>query len=355
MFTYIDGIRVMGIAAAVSKKWDSLYELSNEDKNIIDKFIRKTGVEGRYSASGRQTTSDFCYAAAEELLKQKGIDRQKIGALVFVTQTADYRIPATACVIQMRLGLSDNCMAFDVNLGCSGYTYGLNILSSIMKTSEMEYGLLLVGDTSAREFNENKKEKLGHSGEMLFGDSGTATLLVKDDDFDLSFMSNTNGEGYKAIIAPYGHWRNPESPDGRTHYSEMDDIGVFNFATMVVPDQINGYMARANTTSADYDCLLLHQANLMIMKRVTKKTGFPPEKMLLSMNRFGNTSSSSIPITLVYHYGEKADGQINALCCGFGVGLSWATVALKLNVSDILPLIHTDEYFKDGYNLDDQE
>lgn len=355
MQTTITGIKVRGTCAAVSTKWDSVREIAEDDEAVVKRFIKKTGVTGRYSASPMQTTSDFCYAAAQELLRKKQIIREEIGVLVFVTQTSDYRIPATACVLQDRLGLPKNCMAFDVNLGCSGFVYGLNITASLLSHSGTRYGLLLAGDTSAREFIAAKQEKEGHSGKLLFGDSGTATLLEKTEDGELRFLSNTDGSGFKAIITPYGAWRNPESPNGKIHYATMDDIAVFNFATEEAPRQLNNYMEMTDTSPDDYDCLVLHQANLMIMKRVAKKTAFPEEKMLISMDRFGNTSSASIPISLVDKYGaEENSNNIKALCCGFGVGLSWATVAFEIAIADILPLVHTDEFFKDGYNLDDQ-
>lgn len=355
MYSEYSNIRVIGMAAAVSSHWDSLLEVSDEDPAIIDKFVKKIGVSGRYSASLKQTTADFCYAAAEKVLTEKGIDRSQIGALVFVTQTPDYRLPATGCVLQHRLGIGRNCLVFDVNLGCSGFVYGLNILSSLMNSSEMKYGLLLAGDISAREFSSKRKDKLGHSAALLFGDSGTATLVEKREGNHLLFSSATDGNGYKAIIAPYGDYRNPESPDGRIYYTKMDDVAVFNFATNDAPEQINEYMQRMNTSAEDYDCLVLHQANLMIMKRIAKKTSFPPEKMLLSMDRFGNTSSSSIALTLVDKYGETEGKTVKALCCGYGVGLSWATVALELNTDEIYQLVHTDDYYKDGYNVDDLE
>lgn len=355
MLTEIGNVKVIGMAAAVSPKWDAISELASDDEATLKRFIKKAGVSGRYSASPKQTTSDFCCAAAEKLLDAKRINKEDIGILVFVTQTGDYRLPATACVLQHRLGLTNECIAFDVNLGCSGFVYGLNILASIIGNTNAKYGLLLAGDTSAREFSTKRKQKEGHSGTLLFGDSGTATLVEKSEGNQLKFLSNTDGSGYKAIISPYGAWRNPDSPDGRTHYSVMDDIAVFNFATNEAPKQLNDYMAMTNTTSDDYDCLVLHQANLMIMKRVAKKTAFPEEKMLVSMDRFGNTSSASIPISLVDKYGDNDDDRIiNALCCGFGVGLSWSTVAIEMIIKDILPLIHTDEYFRDGYNLDEQ-
>ena len=136
----------------------------------------------------------------------------------------------------------------------------------------------------------------------------------------------------------------------------MDEIEVFNFATSEATAQINDYMEKQEKNPEDYDCLVLHQANLMILKRIGKKTGFSKEKVLISLDRFGNTSSSSIPITLVYKYGECDDERtINALCCGFGVGLSWSTVALPINVKDIYPLVHTDEFFDDGYPREEIE
>lgn len=351
MFTEVDGIRVAGIAAAVSNFWQSLYDASDEDPELIRKFIKKIGVEGRYAAGLKQTTSDFCYAAAERLLAEKKIDREEIGILVFVTQSADYSIPSTACLLQARLGLKKDCIAFDVNLGCSGFTYGINIAAALLNQSDTRYALLLCGDTSAKEKSTKTKTKTTHAASMLFGDSGTATLLEKADDLPpLVISSRTDGNGYKAIIKPYGHWRHPDAPAGESAGTQMDDIAVFSFATEEATAQINEYMAKTGTCPDDYDCLVLHQANMMIMKQIAKKTGFAPEKNLISMKQFANTSSSSIPITLVHVYGDQNEGsELRALCCGFGVGLSWSTVAITVNQMDILPLIHTDAYFDDGY------
>ena len=355
MYSELKNVQIIGMAAAVSNKWDSVRELSQEDEKVINKFIKTTGVEGRFSASPRQCTSDFCYAAAEKILTEKNINREEIGVLVFVTQTSDYGIPATACVLQKRLGLSKSCIAFDVNLGCSGFTYGMTILGSLLMSTDTKYALLLAGDTSARELSQKKKAKIGHSAELLFGDSGTATLIEKRTTESIHVSSHTDGNGYKAIIAPYGRFRNPDRPETEVPGTRMDEIMVFNFATSEAVDQINDYMKNRGTNPDDYDCLVLHQANLMIMKRIGKKTGFPMEKVLVSLNRFGNTSSSSIPITLVDKYGDlHEDRTINALCCGFGVGLSWSTIALPIQIKDIYPLVHTDEYFVDGYPHDEE-
>lgn len=350
MYSELKDIRIVGMAAAVSNTWDSVREISTEDEAIINKFIKTTGVEGRYSADPRQCTSDFCYAAAEKILSDKGISRDEIGVLVFVTQTSDYGIPATACVLQDRLGLSKSCIAFDVNLGCSGFTYGMTILGSLLMNTQSKYGLLLAGDTSARELSQKRRAKVGHSAELLFGDSGTATLVEKTPADGIFVSSHTDGSGFKAIISPYGRFRNPDKPKEEVPGTRMDEIAVFNFATTEATAQINDFMEKTGTTPDDYDCLVLHQANLMIMKRIGKKTAFPPEKVLVSLDKFANTSSSSIPITIVKEYGDlQEDRTVNTLCCGFGVGLSWSTIALPINVKDIYPLVHTDDYFVDGY------
>lgn len=353
MLTKINNVRVKAMAAAVSNNWESLKDISQENEKVINKFIKKIGIEGRYAAMERQTTSDFCYAAANRILIEKKVDRSEIGVLIFVTQTPDYIKPATACVLQKRLGLNKECIAFDINLGCSGFTSGLAVAGSLLDTSKTRYALLLAGDTSAKEKSKNRRIKTNHVDSLLFGDSGTATLLEKSDSSadSLIVSCNTDGTGFKYIISPYEGWRHPDRPSWQQNkYSDMDDIAVFSFSTEEASKQIIEYMKMTGTTPDSYDCLVLHQANLMIIKRIAKKTGFSEAKNLISINRFANTSSASIPVSLVNAFGENHDyGEIKALCCGYGVGLSWSTVALEIEVDDILPLVHTDEYFDDGY------
>lgn len=150
--------------------------------------------------------------------------------LIFVTQTPDYGIPATACVLQERLGISKDCIAFDVNLGCSGFSYGINIAASLLSNSDSRKALLLAGDTSAKEMSQKYCTKETHAANMLFGDSGTAALLERDDKYEKSIHmhSKTDGSGFKAIIAPFGLWRNPDVPETMKG-TRMDDIAVFNF------------------------------------------------------------------------------------------------------------------------------
>lgn len=351
--TNFDGIKIAGIAAAVSDNWESISDvlgtMNEEDRALAEKFTKNTGVKGRYNAGKYQTTSDFCYAAAKKILEDKNIDPKDIGILVFVTQTHDYPLPATACVLQDRLGLSQDCIAFDVNLGCSGFSHGISIVSSLMKNSNANKALLLCGDTSAREQSHRISVKHSNSARLLFGDSGTATLLEKDENAEPFYsLLKTDGSRYKAIIKPYGGYRNPEPLICQT---EMDGVEVFTFSTREVPELINETMKMGNYNPGDYDCLVLHQANLFIMKQIMKKSGFTKDQLLVSIDEFGNTSSSSIPITLVkyQHKYVSGGGVIHAMCCGFGVGLSWSTLDIQIDSGVILPLIHTDEFFRDGY------
>ncbi|MBR5088568.1 MAG: ketoacyl-ACP synthase III [Ruminiclostridium sp.] len=355
MKTTITGVEITGIASAVPEKWCSLEEqfgsLSDEEIKTAKKFRKSTGVNGRYLCGNRQTASDLCFAAADKLLAEKNIDRNKIGVLVFVTQTEDYRSPASAFVIQHRLGIGKSCIVFDVNLGCSGFTCGLNIVSSILLQSDAEYGLLLCGDTSARERNPDRSVFVSNSDKMLFGDSGTATLLRKNSSAkEMLMLSASDGDGFKKIVTPYEWYRNPKRSDGETL---MDGISVFNFSTEEAPAMINDLMREAGTAPEDYDCLVLHQANIMIIDRIAKLTGFTKEQNIRSIDTFGNTSSGSIPNTLVHNFGGESERSvIRCMMCGYGVGLSWSAVDCYLDKKDILPLIHTDEYFDDGMHID---
>ncbi|SEH26348.1 ketoacyl-ACP synthase III [Selenomonas sp. KH1T6] len=344
------GIEILGIAAAVPKKWQSLKDLvetEQPDDFNLAKFEKMTGVKGRYVAKLQQTTADLCYEAGKKLLNEYQTDISEIGALIFVSQCPDYTTPATACVLQYRLGGGkglNNCIAFDVNLGCSGFVYGLNIIAGLMASSNIKKALMLCGDTFARSYH-HYDDRVSHSSKYLFGDMGTATLLENtNSDSELCFSSCTDGAGYKAIIDPYKRWRHPDTE----RLSIMDDVTVFNFSTEEAPAMIKEYMAMQGTHPDDYDSLVLHQANLFIMKQIAKRSGFSKEQLAVSIDVFGNTSSASIPATFVKQYGDDDSADIKRLLtCGFGVGLSWAVCDLRLSPAQILPLVKTDEYFRD--------
>lgn len=337
----LSNIEIEGIACAVSDNWVSVESLKNgENDATLDRFVKNTSVQGHYECHSKQTAADLGLVAARQLIVEKNIEKSEIGVIVYATQYPDYKSPSTACVLQDRLGLSKDCIAFDVNLGCSGYVYGLNIVASLMQSGNAKYGLLLAGDTPSKGVRSDNSRN-------LFGDASSATLLVKNEHGQrMSFASRTDGSGYKAILRPYGYAKHPDRQDTEGVFNEID---VFNFAIAEAPALINEFLAEKNLTPADFDCLALHQANMMIMKQICKRTKFDKEKMLVSIDRFANTSAASIPLSFVKKYGDQQEPQLlKALVCGYGVGLSWAVGIISIDAADILPLIETDEYFDDG-------
>jgi len=351
------GILIKGIACAVPNNKKDIKDWYQQfGKDSVNKFVKMTGVNSIYKSCEKQTASDLAFVAAKSLLQVKRINEKSIGALIFISQGPDYRMPATAFVLQNRLGLSEDCLCFDVNLGCSGYVYGINIVASLMKQSNIERALLLVGDTSTKGVSSEDK-----SAAMLFGDGGAATLLEKsnNEEDQLSYHFRSDGNRFKALIKPAGAYRNmnvPKDrflwPDGniRSYYETyMNGTDIFIFSINEVPELIREFLLENNKVVDDYDSFVFHQANLYILKQITKKVKIPLERMTISMDRYGNTSVTSIPLTLVDKYGEYTDSGVkNIFMCGFGVGLSWGIVTAKIEVNNILPIITTDDYFKDG-------
>jgi len=352
-----NNIEISGITCAVPCKHEVISEkyASVFGEDIVKKFIKTTGVVSRYVTKKGQTASDLAYAAASKLLSYKQIDVNSIGALVFVSQTPDFRLPSTACVLQKRLGLPKDCIAFDINLGCSGYVYGLQIISSIINSTNAQRGLLLVGDTINRLISPEDRSTC-----MLFGEAGAATLVGKRENVNPIYMAmRTDGNGYKAIIVPSGACRNENVSSERVIWGDgnirsdydlyMNGTDVFNFTISEVPALINEFLHETNTSVEEYDSLVLHQANVYILKQVIKRINFPIEKTPISIDRYGNTSVASIPLTIADAFGEKdIDTSLNLLMCGFGVGLSWGVVSAKINCKDIYPIFQSDEIYDEG-------
>lgn len=320
----------------------------------VDKFVAMTGVEAVRKSSFHQTASDLGFAAAEELLTEKKVDRNEIGALVFATLSPDYRRPSSACVLHKRLGLSRDCAAFDVGLGCSAFVYGAQIIGSVMSGSDIEKGLLIVGETMSKLSWPDDR-----ASAMLFGDAGAAVLFEKREGSRMSGMLCTDGDGYKAIMVPAGGFRDMNASrevmtfgDGnkRTLYNTlMDGTKVFEFTIRDVPRTIKEYMKREGTAQEDYDCFIMHQANKYIHKQLQKRLKIAEEKMPLCLDRYGNTSAAAIPLTISDAFGKNERlEEIRMLMSGFGVGLSWGVMTACVNTEDVLPAIETDDYFSEG-------
>lgn len=355
-FNY-QGLKISGIAAAVPTEritLDSFYDKFGEES--VKRFSEMTGIKEFRRTRKHQTASDLGYVAAEKILTEKQIDRDSIGALVFVAHSTDYKRPATACVLHRRLRLSKNCAAFDVSLGCSAIVYGLQAVCSMMANSDIEKGLLIVGETLTKMVNPEDR-----AVSMLFGDGGAAFLIEKDDSIEncIQISLKTDGNGYRSIIAPGGGHRNPDAPhedmlwpDGnvRSLYNTyMNGTDVFSFTISDVPKTVKEFFTKTETTPDNYDCFAFHQANQFIHKQLSKKLKIPMEKMPICMDRYGNTSAPAAALALCDTFGNvNTDERLRTMFCCFGVGLSWGVASATISKQDIFEIIETDELFEEG-------
>lgn len=340
-FFQVPNIRIAGISACVPES-----EFHNKDYDWIGEkervtLIKTIGVESKRHAQKGTTTSDLCYESANKLIDELGWNKSEIDLLVFVSQSRDYIIPATAGLLQSRLGLSKSCIAFDISLGCSGYVYGLSVIGSMMATGAIKKGLLLTGDIST--LNTSYKDK---SAFPLFGDAGTATAVeICKDGAPMKFNLQTDGSGYDAIIIPDGGIRNFADKETSFEYHEISDgiirnnlnivldgIKVFNFSLREVKPNILKLLKEYDISIDDIDYFVFHQANLLMNETIRKQLKLTPEKVPVSLKKYGNTSSASIPLTIVTELSKQVTStKLNILLSGFGVGLSWGSVQLELD------------------------
>ena len=348
VFSEYPGVRISAIAASVPEEIVDIaakLEDPEEDPKFIKNFMKNTGIRAKRRCAPEQTTSDFSFTAAKQIMDAGYYKPEEIGALINITQTPDYRTPSTAMTLQMRLGLSKSCLCFDINLGCSGFVYGVAVAANLLAGSTAEKALVLIGDTLARGRQDPNRKRASNTS-LLFGDASAAVLLEKCEGTALRSALMSDGEGHKALSVPYNAWKHPDGPES----VPGDDIAVFNFTMDEVPALLNAFMAEAGTKIEEYDDLVLHQANMMIVKNVAKRVGMPMEKVPICLDRFGNTSGASVPLALVDKYGASdEDRELNLLTSGFGVGLSWGVVDFRLNVRDILPLTIGHDHYDDGY------
>ena len=346
----VNNIAIKGISCCVPKNTERNIDLDILTQEEIQKFIDATGVEERRIVTKEICTSDLCCEAAEKLIKDLNWQKEEIEILVFVSQTADYILPVSAAILQDRLGLSNNCIAFDVPLGCSGYVYGISIIASMMKATGIKKGLLLAGDTSSKLLSKSDKSTI-----PLFGDGGSATAFELDEEADnLLFDLGTDGSGYKAIMIPDGGSRNRINQDSLkvVNIEEgisrnacnlvLDGMDVFGFGISQAPKTVNKLIEKFEIDKDAIDHFVFHQANLMMNKMIVKKLKLPVEKVPYSLKGFGNTSSTTIPLTIVTELKESlANNNKDLIVCGFGVGLSWGTAKIKLDnvvISDLIEI-----------------
>lgn len=341
-----NNVGIRAIAACVpphiAYNKDLSYFMSEED---IQKAIQNIGIEERRIADADVCSSDLCFQAATQLLEENAIDRNTIEALIFVSQTPDFHQPATAPLLQHRLGLSKDCLAFDINLACSGYVYGLATAYAYAAQNGINRVLLLVGETMSKIVSKYDKVNT-----PLFGDAGTATLIEKGEFGSAYFSLHSDGKGGDVMLIPDGGFRNPTTPNSFIEETDangdrrnreqfrMDGMAVFNFGMSEEPRDVKNLMAFAGLEVKDIDLLIYHQANKFMTDFFTKWLKFDKEKTPYSIQKFGNTSSASIPLTIVSELHDAYPLRKKVVLSGFGAGLSWGSVLLDLSQCHIAKL-----------------
>ncbi len=334
-----DDITIAGLVACVPPRVVENSEFEAQFGSGVADVTKMTGVQTRRWADDDVTASDLCLAAAHKLIDQLGWEADTIDALIFISQTPDYRLPATACVMQAKLGLRKGIIAFDVNLGCSAYPYGLWLASMLLSSGSAERVLLAVGDTSSRVVDSQDRATA-----MLFGDAGAVTALEKLPGAGRShFILGSDGGGFQNLIIREGAFRTGEG-EGQPTPSKlfMDGGEIFNFTLKAVPTLVKDLFEVSGFGSDHHDAFLFHQANTFMINHLAKKAKLPQEKVPINIGRYGNTSSATIPLLMADDLGQTlVDQETRLAMFGFGVGYSWAAASMptqKLGCAEVICL-----------------
>lgn len=348
-FLSFNEVGIRGLAAAVpAHKIINRSYTKYFSADEVAEIVEKTGIEERRFAEEGVCSSDLCQAAAEKLISDLEIDKSEIDLLVFVSQTPDYRMPATAVLLQDRLGLSKHTMAFDLSLGCSAFVYALSVVFSLVQQGTIRNALLLDGETRSRAYYPKDRRVA-----FLFGDGGVAALIEKNEKYGQSFFSlNSDGSRGDLIKIKSGGYRFPSSIESvkervvddhgnisTDEHGAMNGADVFNFVIEEIPNDVKNILDKAGITKEDPDFFVFHQANAFMNGYLAKKMKLPADKVPSCIREFGNTSSVSIPLTMVSQLKGKMEGSKKVLLCGFGVGMSWASTVMDFQdcwISDLV-------------------
>lgn len=338
------GIKAMAACVPAKKVYNrDLTDIMPEEE--VEKMINSVGIHERRICDSDVFASDLCYQAAKKLMEDNDIDPASIDMLLFMSQTADYRCPATACILQNKLGPSKDCAAMDLTLACSGYIYGLSCAMAYASIPGINRVLFLDGEAFSKIVNPRDKVNV-----PLYGDAGTATLIEKGDFGESVFILHTDGSGEDAVKIPAG-MRIPltteslvvkERENGNFRSDVqlyMDGMEVFNFAIRVVPKGVKEVVKEAGSDLDSIDFLVFHQSNRFMTDFFVKKLKLPQDKIPYCIGHFGNTSSASVPLTIVSELHDKLDKRKNVVMCGFGAGLSWGTALMPFENCHISPVI----------------
>lgn len=338
MKTIINDIQIKAVNAWLPENEIDLTKLASVyGEAEITSIMKATGIERTRIADKDMTSSDMCLKSAESLFEQEGIDKSEIDGLVFVSQTTDWILPATSISLQNRLGLSKDTVCIDIHYGCSGYIYGLFQAASWIACGGCKNVLVLAGDTTSRMINPNDK-----SLKMVFGDCGTATLLSKGA-CPMGFHIQSDGSGSEKLIVPAGGFRMPVSKEtsilewdkdknGRTKNDLfMDGFAIFNFSVTEVHKNVNALISDMGWQKNEVGFYGLHQANEFMVNYVRKMLKIDAKLAPVNVRNYGNTGPATIPLLMSDILSVENDYTLEkVIFSGFGVGLSWGSVATSL-------------------------
>jgi 3-oxoacyl-[acyl-carrier-protein] synthase-3 len=308
-------IKISAIAYHLPAKAESVEVLKADNPDWdMPKIFEKTGIVTRYISAPDETASDLAYEAGMKIFKQ--INSQKIDLLILVTQSPAYALPTTACILQNRFGLSTNCMAFDVNLGCSGFVYALSIAGSLIESGVVKKGLILCSDTYTKYISKNDR-----TCRPIFSDGAAAILVEKSEGNSIGpFEFGTDGSGSGSLIV-------------KDKTLEMQGGSVFLFTMRVVPQSINNLLAKASLTLEDIDLVIFHQASKIVIEALIDQLKLDRKKVFTNYESIGNTVSATIPIALqdASSQGRLKKGD-KVMVVGFGVGFSWGATLINWTI-----------------------
>lgn len=337
-------LKISHIAACLPKERISIMEYA---KNFTEKEVKRikktTGVEAVHIAPDDMCSSDYHVLNAKRLMTETGLTGADFDGIVLITQTPDYRVPATSVILQDRLGLSKESVAFDINYGCSGYVYGLYQAALLISSGSCKRVLIFSGDNHLRMIHKDDR-----ANRMVLGDGFAVTVMEQGDD-DMNFIIYSDGSGYRAIFMEAGGFRMPETAEtkkpvveknGQTRWPNctyMDGLEIMHFALSFVPPLIDKILEYAGWTKEETDLFAMHQANRIILEFLAKRIGVDLERLPIALEDTGNTVSATIPIMLTKKHKEfeETNRLQKTIICGFGIGLSWGAATADLSETKI--------------------
>lgn len=338
MNTILQHINIAHIASVVPEKsieLDSLDTIYGE--NEVKKIIKTTGIHRVRYVDENTTSADLCKKAANIILNKKPELRKQIDGLIFVSQSRDYILPQTSHVLQHELQLSTETVCYDLPVGCTGYIYGLFQAALLINSGMCNKVLVLAGDTTSKMISPKDR-----TVSMVFGDAGTATLVEKGNN-EIGIILKSDGSGSKDLIIPAGGFKYPKNNASSLYkqYEDniersdehlfMDGMQVFNFSISQVPKTIQQALKQMNWNQEEINKVVFHQANEFMINYLAKKLKLHTEQVPMAVTDYGNTGPSSIPLTLCQCFHSTSTSLQKVILCGFGVGLSWGTIASNLN------------------------